>query len=324
MIAAGQSLPWVREGQRISLGSAAVFVALVPVLIGFLLGATRAGVALYFPWPVGILFWVLSSMGVWACLFAGSWAAAALLRPWHPPLWLVLTVGAVLGSVAGRYFIYGTAAGLQDYMLAGRTPQAAPGFEFSLKFASNYLQGWAGVFVTWVVVGLVFDRWLTLTRPVGQTTAAPPFKREADEPIKRVVLPESVRSEAHASQPPQLHPSEPQCLLNQVERDVVAIEAEDHYVRIHTQSGSLLVFMRFSDAIARLAHVDGLRVHRSYWVRRCSVVRVEAHGRGLMLTLSTGVRVPVSHGYKEVARQAGLQPMMPRYSLASIAPPPVP
>jgi len=321
LIAAGPSLPWVREGQRISLGSAAVFLALVPVLIGFLLGATRAGVALYFPWPVGILFWVISSAGVWACLFAGSWGAAALLRPWHPPLWLVLTVGAVLGSAAGRYFIYGAAAGLQDYMLAGRTPQSAPGFEFSISFASNYLQGWAGVYVTWIVVGLVFDRWLTLSRSVGaHSIDARCADGSAEKPMNPALGTEACGSDAGVTDP-HLRPNEPLCLLSQMERDVVAVEAEDHYVRIHTESGSALVFMRFSDAIARLARVDGLRVHRSYWVRRCCVASVEAQGRGLMLTLSNGLRVPVSHGYKEVARQAGLQPPMLRYPFASAAPP---
>lgn len=321
MIPPDRLLPWVREGQRISIGSAVVFVAVVPVLIGFLLGATRAGVALYLPWSLGILFWVTSSLGVWACLFAGSSAAAALLRPWSPPLWLVLAAGAVLGSIPGRYFIYGVAASLQDHLLAGRTPQSAPGFEFSLTFLSNYVQGWAGVYLTWIVIGLVFDRWLTLSHSPGAYSAS-------DNPSITVPAAQQPASRKLSVAQPQSRSTRPgrasdilDRLPNQIGRDVVAIEAEDHYVRVHTSSGNSLIFMRFSDAIEQLTDLDGVRVHRSFWVRRCCVSHVEVHGRGFLLTLSNGLRVPVSQAYKEVARQAGIQPRSGQASYSAVVPP---
>ena len=135
------------------------FFVLVPVLIGLLLGAGRTGVAMHLPWAYGLLFWVAASLGVWLCLYLGSALAGFVLRPWQPSLWVILLVGAVLGSLPARHWIYLLAAALGQRMLNGRRPQAAPALELSWEFAIYYLQVWVGVYAVWVAAGLVFDRW---------------------------------------------------------------------------------------------------------------------------------------------------------------------
>lgn len=286
---------------------AMLFFGLVPALIGLLLGATRAGVAIYFPWVTGIVFWVAASAAAWACLYAGSAIAGVLLRPWRPPLWLILLVGALLGSAVARYCIFGVVVLLGDHMVAGRTPQPLPPFELSTEFAVRYLQGWTGVFATWTAVGLLFDRWFGFPR----------YSREADSggPSQSATRPgeaTAVASPAASTAPSPAAPTTqvPSSLLDRLPerlgRHVVALEAEDHYVRVHTDRGSALVLARLSDAIEELAALDGVRVHRSWWARREAVASVAVNGKGLLLTLTTGLQVPVSQAYKEVARQAGL------------------
>jgi hypothetical protein len=76
--------------------------------------------------------------------------------------------------------------------------------------------------------------------------------------------------------------------------DVVALQAEDHYVRVHTQSGSELLLMRLSDAIAELDGLPGLRVHRSWWVASEAIVGREEKGRNLRLRLRDGLLAPVA------------------------------
>lgn len=88
-------------------------------------------------------------------------------------------------------------------------------------------------------------------------------------------------------------------------RDLLVLESEDHYVRIHTALGSDLVLMRLGDAVEALRGVDGLRVHRSYWVARAAVVRADRVGRRLTLTLKNGVEVPVSRTYAAALREHG-------------------
>ncbi|HEY0601103.1 LytTR family DNA-binding domain-containing protein [Brevundimonas sp.] len=83
---------------------------------------------------------------------------------------------------------------------------------------------------------------------------------------------------------------------------LIAVEAEDHYLRIRTEVGSTLVLMRLADALAALEGADGFRVHRSWWVARSGVeaARWKA-GRG-ELTLSDGAVAPVSRTYAAALR----------------------
>lgn len=78
---------------------------------------------------------------------------------------------------------------------------------------------------------------------------------------------------------------------------LVAVEAEDHYLRVRTEAGSALVLMRLSDALAALEGADGFRVHRSWWVARTAVQTASwKAGRG-ELSLSDGSTAPVSRTY---------------------------
>jgi DNA-binding LytR/AlgR family response regulator len=84
-----------------------------------------------------------------------------------------------------------------------------------------------------------------------------------------------------------------------------AVEAEDHYLRIHTAKGSDLILLRLSDALGELAAVDGAQTHRSWWVAR-EAVRGVARGDGrATLTLEGGIKAPVSRAYAAALRAAG-------------------
>ena len=102
--------------------------------------------------------------------------------------------------------------------------------------------------------------------------------------------------------PDQMHAPEPR-LMARLEADLrgvpVRVAVRDHYVDVVTDKGTGSVLMRFSDAIAELDGVDGLRVHRSHWVAAHAVVAVERGEAKVMLRLIDGVRVPVSRSYRD-------------------------
>ncbi|MBV8683140.1 MAG: LytTR family transcriptional regulator DNA-binding domain-containing protein [Caulobacteraceae bacterium] len=84
-----------------------------------------------------------------------------------------------------------------------------------------------------------------------------------------------------------------------------AVEAEDHYLRLHTSKGRDLILMRLSDALPELEGIEGARTHRSWWVARSAVVSAErAEGRAT-LTLLDGTEAPVSRSYVKPLREAG-------------------
>jgi DNA-binding LytR/AlgR family response regulator len=86
---------------------------------------------------------------------------------------------------------------------------------------------------------------------------------------------------------------------------LIAIEAEDHYLRIHTDAGSDLVLMRMTDACALLPDAAGARVHRSWWAARSAAETLKRQGSKAELTLQGGLTVPVSRTMQTALREAG-------------------
>ena len=88
-------------------------------------------------------------------------------------------------------------------------------------------------------------------------------------------------------------------------RDLLCLRMEDHYVRAHTARGSDLILIPLKDAVAELGGLEGLRVHRSWWVARAAVAMPVTSGRNLTLRLTNGLEVPVSRASVAVLRAAG-------------------
>lgn len=85
---------------------------------------------------------------------------------------------------------------------------------------------------------------------------------------------------------------------------IIALEMEDHYVRVHTMLGSALVLMRMRDAVALLDDLEGMQVHRSWWVARGAVEDVLREGRNVRLSLARGIEAPVARANITALRDA--------------------
>ena len=86
--------------------------------------------------------------------------------------------------------------------------------------------------------------------------------------------------------------------------DIIALEMEDHYVRVHTALGSALVLMRLRDAMALVGEVEGMQVHRSWWVARGAVEDALRDGRNIRLKLARGLEAPVARAKLAELRDA--------------------
>ncbi len=76
---------------------------------------------------------------------------------------------------------------------------------------------------------------------------------------------------------------------------LLALSSEDHYVRAHGTTATTLILIRLRDAIAELdPAVEGMQVHRSWWVARRAVTGPKRSDRSLRLILLSGLEVPVS------------------------------
>jgi len=86
---------------------------------------------------------------------------------------------------------------------------------------------------------------------------------------------------------------------------LLALEAEDHYLRVHTDRGDALILMRLSDAITAVEALDGARTHRSWWVAREAVQSAERGDGRAKLVLTDALTAPVSRTYAPKLREAG-------------------
>ena len=149
------------------------------------------------------------------------------------------------------------------------TPSLWPSF-------TEYVQFYGSVIL--IGAGLMLVVWL-VRRGSGGSAQAPPEAPPAPAPVL-------LRPRLLDRLPPKLGD------------ELIALEMEDHYVRVHTSRGSHLLLMRMRDAIAELDGTEGAQVHRSWWVARDGVTRVDRQGRRLAIGLSNGLEVPVSRERK--------------------------
>ena len=86
---------------------------------------------------------------------------------------------------------------------------------------------------------------------------------------------------------------------------LIAIEAHDHYLKVHTDAGSELITLRFADALDELARAHGWRVHRSWWVAADAVEQVRWRRGAGEIRLVGGLTAPVSRTHGPVLKEAG-------------------
>jgi hypothetical protein len=86
---------------------------------------------------------------------------------------------------------------------------------------------------------------------------------------------------------------------------LIAVEAHDHYLKVHTDAGIELIALRFADALEELSHAHGWRTHRSWWVAAEAVESVRWRRGVGELSLAGGLAAPVSRTYRPVLKEAG-------------------
>lgn len=154
--------------------------------------------------------------------------------------------------------------------------------------------------LTWVGVNYVFDRFLAFPRyryledPVNRQSRASvaedrsPAAADRDVAKPLIVAPrflDHIQGSANLD-------------------DIYAIKAEQHYIRIYTQEQDHMILYRFSDAVAEIDKDVGIQVHRSFWIRKDAMARIETDNKKMFVRLQHDLKVPVSQPYQALVKQA--------------------
>jgi DNA-binding LytR/AlgR family response regulator len=233
-------------------------------------------------WLRGLLISVAGAMFLG---FGGAFGSGSVAIPARLIYWLVLMVlGWLWGSFVSRYFF--RRAETMNLWLRTLLAAVAMAVPFSavvalagvVAFHNRYdladIPGLVGsvtlISVVTIAINILVDRQAAATSATG----SPPKFLER--------LPLKLRG-----------------------AEVWAVEAEDHYLRLHTSKGQDLILMRLADAISELEGIEGAQAHRSWWVARDAITGAERGDGRATLTLKDGSEVPVSRTFARVLRAKG-------------------
>lgn len=129
------------------------------------------------------------------------------------------------------------------------------------------------------------------------TTLALALFRQMNMPA---VVPTAVAVETPVDQPRVIDRLEPA-----LRGSLLSLTGRDHYVDVRTSAGTGSILMRFSDAMAEVAPVEGAQIHRSHWVAWSAIDSVERDGAKISVVVA-GQRLPVSRSFRGALAERGL------------------
>ncbi len=299
-------------------GRWAIFYLLMPLLMAVPLGWFGAGIASQMTRPVGLLLWSVICCLSWWTSELGTRALALSLGRWRPHRMLLLVGGFAINFVLARYYTPTVFAALLGVGLVERTPMVLdyltvernlldPHYVFSL--AGSAVPG----LLFWLAGNVAFERYGRMADARPQV--APPTPDAPEIATTELSSADDAGPSADSTLPPAASAALPTPrFFQRLSRlaglnvdELVAVEAEDHYVKVHSTRGKELVYYGFRDALEELNGVPGLQIHRSAWVSRRHVQALDGRGRKLEVVLVTGDRFNVSLSSHRALLQAGLR-----------------
>lgn len=263
----------------------------VPITFGLMIASVRPGRSAAWSTLELIVYWIGASLLSWLVQDLAAriarWATASL----RPTLIQVLILGCIISIPLTFLAIYSYIWFFQAFMLA--PDLAAPLPRMSVR---SLMDDYAMAALVWIAFNYLLVNQFGISR-FG--FAAAPRQNGAAAPPDHVVV-AAGKIGQHVEPAFFSHLTKPIGTL-------LALHAEQHYLKVIGVDHSEMIRYRISDAAAELANYQmGLQVHRSWWVARDAVKQYSRNGRELTLQLQNGMEVPVSRTYRAMAKKAGL------------------
>ena len=265
------------ETRGMSPTSGLVFYIGVPVLVASLvswnntLAGNNAGLETF------LGFWIGLKLITWASYVISTLLAYWLLQSWQPKVIWVLLAGQIISLVLftwpmRAYLDWGFSDGR---MAPFQYSNIAVGF--SVDYVLELFYGVLPAATVWFSVNFFYRSVLNVPRyhygiwDRGDRQLDGETQHAAPALLRR--LPDSIKG------------------------DIIALKAEDHYVRVFTDKGDSLIHYRFKDAMADTSALNGIQTHRSYWVQQSAIAHLENNGQAPCIALTTGMKIPISRTY---------------------------
>ena len=300
-------------------GSWAAFYFLPPAFMALPLAWYGAGMAAELSKPAGILLWGLICGISWWLSDVLARALAyltpqQLIRPW-----LLLTLGYLLNTAAASVYNPVVIDLMVKSGIAHNSPMVESFFAvnrdlFNLEYLSLlYASSVPGLFC-WLVGNYIFEKVSGVPRFSNPARLSIPAEAPATHAVAAANAAPSIKNEPAVNQIAPVTDATTPAFFNRLSRlqgltveELVAIEAQDHYIQVLSTRGKELVYFRFRDALSELASLEGLQIHRSAWVHLKNVQGLHTQGRSLYVKLKTGDLLRVSLSNRGALQQAGIK-----------------
>jgi len=281
-----------------------LFYVAMPFAIAFVLGWVQVGRTAEWPKAIALLYWFGHVYVGLFFLEVGTQPIAHLLRPRGVPLWVTVIIAQlIIGWIAilpfSRFYV--------EWLHTLLAPELVGPLQTSSL--GEVLQRMPSNIVYWLGINLLFFHVLGMPRfgyvPKSRSPGvASPAVGQPPDAAETGGLAVADAGEPLSTEPAGGPVNQPAFMAHvRPERvgNLLALNADGHYVHVYTDAGADMILYRLSDAIAELGDAQGLRVHRSWWVADRAIA---PGGISLeQLSLVNGLEVPVSRANRSLVKR---------------------
>lgn len=246
-------------------------------------------------------------LAIWLALsifgiLSGAFNSGQMTLAQRAILWPLVAAGGVLVGTLLRVFVR-EVLGQRRFVLEAPLVAALAALvltPFCISIAYGVGRDWRAVPSWGALAGYIFGVSMALSALRHALAGTLPLPAPLDEEEGGAVL--LPQGEAEPEQTPRLL-----LRLSPAQRaPIIRLQVRNHYVDVVTEAGISSLLMRFADAIAETAGVEGMQVHRSHWVSPRALQAVRRRGGKVLLRTSDGTMVPVSRTYWGIVALMGL------------------
>ena len=270
-----------------------LFFVGIPAFIAILFSLVGIRLTNGMPYLDALVYMLLHMSIAWWSVSLGAAIIKFSFRSWRPPVLAICLLGLLVALIPAAFMFQalgGLYADIYPVFAANRADLALPAWNlayllhfirYSIPVLPLFLAGVYGYrFVTgvdWFGYGARdTEPEVNTVREAGAEVQAKPEAKVLVSPtvglIEGTRLPSSAR--------------------------LIAVKAEQHYIKIWSDQGTDLVRYRFRDLAKNLRGYKGSQVHRSWWVNLDEVQSHRQVGRKMELIIDANLTVPVSLSYK--------------------------
>ncbi|MEJ2138728.1 MAG: LytTR family DNA-binding domain-containing protein [Gammaproteobacteria bacterium] len=278
----------------------------IPVALAIVFSMVGIRLTYGMPYIDALVYMLAHMFTAWWSVNLGAAVIKYSFRSWRPPTLSICLLGVLISLIPAAFLFMRLGdfyATLYPVFAVNRTDNILP--SWSLAYLGHFIRYSLPVVPTFLA-GVYGYRYATGVDWFGY----PPAKKDNTPPPPAGRTPQKQTGDPASEHPeglPELTSAAPKrATAALVEgsklRDdarLIAVKAEQHYIKIWSDQGTDLVRYRFKDLLNTLKGYNGSQVHRSWWIDLDNVKSWRKAGRKIELLVDDTLKVPVSLSHKD-------------------------